>query len=117
LFGAVAGSGRLPFSREDYEETIRRGGVGVEASLRAFALAFDAASNAPATPARINTEKVMPAVPETASDPRIRKMLDDLRGNFPASAQSMLVTGLRRVIDFQDPSYGAKYLERMRNMR
>src|SRR5690606_19136023 len=47
LFGAVAGSGRLPFSREDYEETIRRGGVGVEASLRAFALAFEAASNAP----------------------------------------------------------------------
>ena len=117
LFGAVAGSGRLPFTREDYEETIRRGGVGVEASLRAFALGFEAAANAPATPDRINTETVMPAVPDTASNPRIRKMLDDLRGNFPAVAQPMLVTGLRRVIDFQDPAYGAKYLDRMRALR
>src|SRR5690606_13767204 len=114
LFGAVAGSGTLPFTREDYEETIRRGGVGVEASLRAFALGFDAAANAPASPARINTEQPQPTVPDTASHPRIRKLLEDLRQNFPAVSQPMLVTGLRRCIDFQDPAYGAKYLDRLR---
>ena len=39
LFGALAGSGALPFPREAYEATIRAAGVGVEASLRAFAAA------------------------------------------------------------------------------
>ena len=114
LFGAVAGSGTLPFTREDFEETIRRGGVGVEASLRAFALGLEAAANAPAEPARVSTERPSPEVPETASHPRIRKLLDDLRQNFPAAAQPMLVAGLRRTVDFQDPAYGAKYLDHVR---
>lgn len=116
LFGAVAGSGALPFTREDFEETIRRGGVGVDASLRAFALGFDAAANAPEQPASIDAKNHMPAVPETAAHPRIRKLLDDLRQNFPVQAQPMLVAGLRRTIDFQDPAYGAKYLDRIRHL-
>lgn len=114
LFGAIAGSGALPFTREDYEETIRRGGVGVDASLRAFSLGFDAAANAPEVAERINTERPQADVPETAPHPRVRKLLDDLRQNFPAAAQPMLVAGLRRTIEFQDLAYGAKYLDRVR---
>ncbi len=38
LFGALFGSGVLPFSRAQFEETIVRGGVGVKPSLRAFTL-------------------------------------------------------------------------------
>src|SRR5882762_10941815 len=37
-FGALAGSGALPFAIEDYEATIRAAGVGVDGSLRAFAV-------------------------------------------------------------------------------
>ena len=36
LFGALAGTGVLPFSRAQFEATIERGGVGVKPSLRAF---------------------------------------------------------------------------------
>src|SRR5262249_27540123 len=43
LFGALAGSGALPFDRPAYEATIRAAGVGVEASLRAFGRAHDKA--------------------------------------------------------------------------
>ena len=43
LFGALAASGALPFPRAAYEATIREAGVGVEASLRAFGRAYDAA--------------------------------------------------------------------------
>ncbi|MFO1327080.1 MAG: indolepyruvate oxidoreductase subunit beta family protein [Rubrivivax sp.] len=42
LLGAVAASGVLPFARGLYEDAIRAGGKGVEASLRGFALAYDA---------------------------------------------------------------------------
>ena len=44
LFGALSASGRLPFARSDFEDAIRRSGLGVEASLRAFARAHDAAT-------------------------------------------------------------------------
>src|SRR5688500_12583777 len=44
LFGALSGSGALPFPREAYEATIAAGGKGMKASLRAFAAAFEAAA-------------------------------------------------------------------------
>jgi indolepyruvate ferredoxin oxidoreductase beta subunit len=37
LFGALAATGALPFERAQFEDAIRRGGVGVDASFRAFA--------------------------------------------------------------------------------
>jgi indolepyruvate ferredoxin oxidoreductase beta subunit len=45
LFGALAGSGALPFPREAYEDAIRAGGKGVEPSLKAFGVGFEAALN------------------------------------------------------------------------
>src|SRR6476469_4941540 len=51
LFGALAGSGALPFARPAFEETIARGGVGVAASRRAFDAGFAGALGRDATPA------------------------------------------------------------------
>src|SRR6266404_9137288 len=44
LFGALAGTGALPFRREQFEDAIRKGGVGVESSLAAFEAGFRAAT-------------------------------------------------------------------------
>ena len=44
LFGALAATEALPFSRAQFEATIERGGVGVKPSLRAFAAAFERAA-------------------------------------------------------------------------
>jgi indolepyruvate ferredoxin oxidoreductase beta subunit len=51
LFGALAGTGALPFARERFEDAVRRGGVGVQASLAAFEAGF-AAARAPAASGR-----------------------------------------------------------------
>lgn len=48
LFGALAGSAVLPFSREDFEEPIRAFGKAVEPSLAAFAAGYEAATSAAA---------------------------------------------------------------------
>src|SRR5439155_24294954 len=46
LFGALAGTGVLPFSPAQFEATVARGGVGVGPSLKAFDAAYArAASN------------------------------------------------------------------------
>ena len=51
LFGAVAGSGALPFTREQFEAPIRSFGKSVEPSLAAFSSGFDAAVSALQAPA------------------------------------------------------------------
>lgn len=50
LYGAVAGSGALPFDREQFEAPIRAFGKGVESSLAAFAAGHAAAVEALAAP-------------------------------------------------------------------
>jgi indolepyruvate ferredoxin oxidoreductase beta subunit len=51
LFGAMAGSGVLPLSREACEQAIRRGGRGAEASLRGFAAGYEIAARERPAPA------------------------------------------------------------------
>ncbi len=46
LFGAMAGSGALPVSREACETAIRKAGRGAEASLRGFTAGFEIAQGA-----------------------------------------------------------------------
>jgi len=115
LFGALAGSGALPFSRESFEEAIRASGRGVEASLRAFALGFEAARNpAPqaATPATASPAALgVPMGPENLS--RDWAALESRAAALPEPARAMALAGLRKVVDFQDIAYGRAYLDRL----
>ena len=51
LFGAMAGSGVLPLTRQACEDAIRHGGRGAEASLRGFAAGYEIAVGTRAAPA------------------------------------------------------------------
>ena len=117
LFGALAGAGVLPFSRSQFEATVERGGVGVKASLRAFAAGFERATQpVAAVPAAAAAEA--PAVaPRTPLDPQVRALLARVEAEFPLSARSVLVEGLRRLVDYQDPAYAALYLDRLAHLR
>ncbi len=42
MLGCIAGSSALPFARADFEAVIGEGGSTAQASLRGFALGFDA---------------------------------------------------------------------------
>jgi indolepyruvate ferredoxin oxidoreductase beta subunit len=114
LFGALAGTGVLPFSRAQFEATIERGGVGVGASLKAFAAAFARASRDDGSSEE--TPQQAPAQPQAATtprDPAVRALLERIRNDFPAPAHAMLIEGVRRLIDYQDPAYAGLYLDRM----
>ncbi len=112
LFGALAGAGVLPFPREAFEDAIRAGGKGVEASLRGFDAGFRAAQEGGAEP----QEKAVPAAPKIVG-PKSRmgnwealiKRADDL----PAPVVWMAQAGLMKVVDFQDCGYGRVYLDRL----
>lgn len=142
LFGALAGSGALPFPRAAFEAAIRSGGKGVEASLRAFAAAADAAAaglhegaSAPGKvigprPGRMEPAALMvTAAPGEAPAPGARPVegpqhLRDAWGKLslrvdalPAPVRAMADAGLRKVVDFQDPAYGAEYLDLLDRVR
>src|SRR5579859_2858759 len=109
MFGALAGAGVLPFSRDSYLDVIRAGGRGAEASIRTFdAAALRAQDNsAPTAQAPPSETKVSPALP-AVSDGALAPLLARLRNELPQAAATMGYAGLRKVVDFQDVAYGAE---------
>lgn len=115
LFGALAGSGALPFDRSAYEEAIRAGGKGVEASLKAFTAGFGAAragvEPAPVPTLQSDTSETHPTGPSSAL--RAWQELVARLARLPDAVHPMAKAGLRKVVSFQDPDYGNEYLDRL----
>ncbi|MBS0451706.1 MAG: indolepyruvate oxidoreductase subunit beta family protein [Proteobacteria bacterium] len=111
LFGALAGTGVLPFSRAQFEATIERGGVGVKPSLRAFGGAFERAQKE-GEPAQ---ESAALSQREPApTHPAVRALVERVRKDFAAPLQPTLLEGVRRLIDYQDTDYAGTYLDRVK---
>ena len=111
LFGALAATGALPFPRQAYETVIRTSGVGIEPSLRAFALGFAGATDAMGTPKRVASEPKRFLSLSPIGHAGYDALIEQARRKFPAAAHGMIGSGLQRVVDFQDLAYGAEYLD------
>jgi indolepyruvate ferredoxin oxidoreductase beta subunit len=106
MFGALAGSGFLPFQRQAFEAAIRRGGVGVNASLAAIGAGFEAArAGEAATPIGAATDR--------GSD-RARELLPEVERDFSGEARSIVVAGVERLVDYQDLAYAKDFLARLK---
>ena len=129
LFGAMAGSGALPLSREACEHAIRGAGKGAEASLRGFAAGYvQAASTTPF--AKGGGEQSEPGDLTAAKSPRSPlwqrgaeggflqrgEQSDRIRREFPLPLHTLLDEAVSRLADYQDPAYAALYLDRMRGV-
>lgn len=109
LFGALAGAGVLPFGRSAFELTIENSGIGVRSSLQAFDKAY-ARAQGESTQAQQSAVAVHDTLPRHARHPQIQQLLDAVHSNFPAPARSLLIEGLRRLIDYQDVAAARAYL-------
>jgi indolepyruvate ferredoxin oxidoreductase beta subunit len=103
LFGALAATGALPFDRQQFEDAIRRSGVGVERSLAAFA-AGASDIGAPIPRAALPTQPYHP-------------LAQRIEHEFPADSHAILLGGVQRLIDYQDYRYASEYLDRLTNFR
>ncbi len=102
LFGAIAGSGALPFPREAFEQTIRKSGKGVDASVRGFARACEIAGQVPG------------ALTTVASKPQARTAMPaELARGFPVATHEMLAAGYARMLEYQDQGYAQLYVQRL----
>lgn len=114
LFGAICGAGTLPFTQDQFEAAIRSGGVGVEASLKAFAEGLDAVtgsgarqSSAVSKPYRL--EDLAGGTAGQRAD--YKKLLERIISEFAAPCHGVVRSGVNRCIDFQDTSYGHLFLD------
>jgi indolepyruvate ferredoxin oxidoreductase beta subunit len=98
MFGAVAGSGVLPFGREDCEAAIRADARGAEASLRGFARGFDA----------VRAVGLPPALPASEAP-----IVDSTLADFPAQVRDFVALGNARMLEFQDKEYADMYRARI----
>ena len=105
MFGAIAASGRLPFDRQAFEAVVRRGGRGVQASLRGFELGYAAMQPAP-SPVPTSVQAELPKEPTPA-------LASALKTQFPAAIHELLAHAHARLIDYQDKCYAALYVERL----
>ncbi|WP_102224826.1 indolepyruvate oxidoreductase subunit beta family protein [Acidimangrovimonas sediminis] len=124
LFGALAGSGVLPFPRESFEATIEASGRGAKASLRAFGLAYDKAAADRAALAAGGEPPILKPVAAPVRGPKPAPTGDAGQlGQWQALVQraealpepvcEMAMAGLRKTVDYQDAAYGGEYLDRL----
>jgi indolepyruvate ferredoxin oxidoreductase beta subunit len=104
MFGAMAGSDVLPFTREACENAIRSEEVGIEASLKGFAAGYAAIRNEPVAAEKTASPLAAPLPAEFEAR---------IGSGFPVAMQTMVREGVRRVLDYQDAPYAALYLDRV----
>ena len=114
LFGALAGSGALPFERSAFEDAILASGKGVEASLRAFSAGFDAAVNG--TTANVERASIRRDIVGPNTQMGDWEKLVEQVSYLPTDVQEMAQAGLAKAVDFQDCAYGSLYLERLNSI-
>ena len=141
LFGALAGARVLPFERSAFEATITRGGVGVHASLAAFAAAHErAAAGGDGPPialgAGVDPGRGAGAAVQAASGvatgvatgtaaaassaplhPAVAALLERARREHGGAPLAIVIEGLRRLIDYQDTAYAGLYLDRLATLQ
>ncbi|WP_233830477.1 indolepyruvate oxidoreductase subunit beta family protein [Paraburkholderia sp. ZP32-5] len=124
LFGALSAAQVLPFDRERFEATIGRGGVGVAASLAAFAAGYRAAGgelsgSGAASETTFGTTSETASGTGTAEPPRhpaVAALVERTRA-LPAGVRDVAIEGVRRLIDYQDVAYAGLYLDRLDALR
>jgi indolepyruvate ferredoxin oxidoreductase beta subunit len=112
MFGALAGSGVLPFTAEAYRAVIAADGRGVEASLRTFDAALARAihpSPEAHEPASSTTSRFPPA--NTPASSEVAELLRRIDRALATPVVPIARLGLAKVVDFQDAAYGSEYLD------
>lgn len=114
MFGAIAGSGRLPFARKKFEAAIRAEGKMVDVNLRGFDAGYKAASK-PYEPeeipeASIGLEASIGKVSGKAANTPEAEVLIKRINALPESARKFSYAGTKKLLDYQDIDYAAQYL-------
>jgi indolepyruvate ferredoxin oxidoreductase, beta subunit len=111
LFGALAATGALPFSRTQFEDAVRRIGVGVESSLVGFAASFAATLQPPAA----QSESKAQTKPKVGF--QLQPLAARIEQQFPPASHAILFAAIQKLADYQDVAYASAYLDELAPIR
>jgi indolepyruvate ferredoxin oxidoreductase beta subunit len=104
MLGVVAGSGLLPFARQDFEATLRDSGTHSAASLKGFAAGF----------ARVQATQTLHAMQQ--DDERVLPLAEahtSAIASLPPQVGELAALGYSRLSDYQSRAYADLYLRRL----
>lgn len=107
MFGALAGSGALPISREAFQEAIEASGIDTRKNLKGFALGFDCALS------EVDFAKPEASGSAEPKSPAARRLLARIQAQFPGVVHETLALGCAKLLDYQDEAYASLYLDRL----
>ena len=140
LFGALAGTGVLPFSRAQFEATVERGGVGVkavmlgaiagcgrlpippdalEAAIRQDGKAVEAnlrgfrAGLEAARAAGVARSETIGGQRARGATPSLADLEREIVSAMSAPARDVVMEGARRLVGYQDITYAQLYIDRL----
>ena len=105
MLGAIAGSQRLPVTADQLESAIHEDGKSVDSNLRGFRAGLEAA-RVKTQPAKVLENKTYTAVTVETLEQEVVRMI-------PASAQPIVLEGVRRLVSYQSAAYARLYLDRL----
>jgi len=106
MLGAIAGSGRLPISTEQFLAAIGGGGKAGQANRRGFEAGLKAV-HAPAGAGKAIAGKKNAA-------PTLASLEQQASAAYPGVAQPIVVEGVRRLVPYQSVAYAQLYLDRLK---
>ncbi|VAX07145.1 Indolepyruvate oxidoreductase subunit IorB II [hydrothermal vent metagenome] len=110
LFGAIAGSKSLPFSRENFEEAIKAEGKMVEVNLRGFDAGFLAAEKSKGeSPPNEVSNITATMITGQANSPEAEALIKRINA-LPETAREFTYAGAQKLLDYQDLNYADEYL-------
>jgi indolepyruvate ferredoxin oxidoreductase beta subunit len=106
LLGALAGSGKLPIPDAAFEAAIREGGKAVDTNLAAFAFGRGHARGELEQAVREHRKR-------QAAAQGVEDLIERARRTLPIASLDIVEEGIRRLVDYQDRTYAALYLDRL----
>src|SRR5204863_5771389 len=105
LLGALAGSGALPVAPAAFRKAIESRGVAVAANVAGFELGLAMAER---------PGDVTVAAPEVPAPPPLPPAFAGAAAALPHAVRDVVTLAIPRLLDYQDPAYAWRYLERLR---
>lgn len=111
MLGSMAACGLLPMQRRDYEAAIGQGSASQQASLRGFALGWEAVQQQ-----RTQAQFLAELLPEPPIADAAPGLPETWQREFPAALHEVLGHARARLLDYQDQAYVDLYRERLRQV-
>ena len=122
MLGCIAASSALPLRREDFEFAVHEGtakkhqSASQQASLRGFALAWDAI-HAQSSQSKFVDAVLTSAAPSSSlPSANSSSLSSELATTFPPAMHEVLGLGVARLMDYQGAAYVSLYTQRLREV-